>query len=55
MKIKIFNKKINHVEQMEEDVNEFIKDKKVIDIRFGTEGEYPSSNFLVVLYEERKK
>lgn len=39
MKIKIFDYETKNVEKMEEDINKFIKNKKVIDIKHQSAGE----------------
>lgn len=54
MKVKIFDYPTKDINLAEEDINDFIKDKKVIDIRHGTAGENCSYWItLVILYEEK--
>lgn len=48
MKVKV----INSITEPEEKVNDFIKDKKIIDIKFNVSGPW---HYILVMYEEYEK
>lgn len=55
MKIKIFDFLTKESDKTEEEINNFIKDKKVIDIRASTGGNNGSYwHLIVILYEDIK-
>lgn len=52
MKVKIFkNWLLNDIDDMEDDINNFIEGTKVIDIKFTTGDSY---SFAMVMYEEKR-
>lgn len=58
-KVKIFNTAYKDVQELEEEINEFIKDKNVIDIKFQIFNEQAFFScrygYLLVLYKENKE
>lgn len=56
MKIKIFDFATKKVEEVEIEINKFIKNKKVINIRASTSGENCNYwHLIVILYEDGAK
>lgn len=58
-KVKIFNTAYKDVQELEEEINEFIKDKNVIDIKFQIFNEQAFFScrygYLLVLYKEKEE